>query len=389
MIECEKLISKDKFKKINKNIIIKLTLLIVITIIFFVSMLWTTNCVYSDVKTVTGTITFDYDRWTCLIKGTEVTLANGDIKNIEDVNYDDLLLVWNFDLGSYDYSYPVFIQKSGEINHYVKLTFDDESTICYSILHNFFDVDENLFIDFTEDNYLDAVNRNLFKNNINSDGIISSTSAKVINAEIVYENSFNYFLSTAEQFNSFSNGFLTSVSPSLLANGYGFDENMINSSVKNEVINGSCDSETGKRYDYSVVSEIIPYYLYLGFKVDESRYLVDSGYLIYEELIYTIASLLVDKCIDVPTQSNMINEEEIQTRVWAVSTSNEFENLFNDDYEKTHIFEGDYYILPEPNEVTRDGKSFIGWRSNADNQIYDIGDNVQIWFGTHFEAVYN
>ena len=37
----------------------------------------------------------------CFVEGTEITLADGSIKKIEDITYEDELLVWDFDHGCF------------------------------------------------------------------------------------------------------------------------------------------------------------------------------------------------------------------------------------------------------------------------------------------------
>ncbi len=54
------------------------------------------------------TQTFAY--WLCLIEGTLITLANGTKKPIEQVTYDDDLLVWNFYEGKFDTAKPCWIK---------------------------------------------------------------------------------------------------------------------------------------------------------------------------------------------------------------------------------------------------------------------------------------
>lgn len=47
----------------------------------------------------------------CLIEGTLVTLADGSTKPIEDITYDDELLVWNFYDGKFDKAKPCWVTK--------------------------------------------------------------------------------------------------------------------------------------------------------------------------------------------------------------------------------------------------------------------------------------
>lgn len=46
----------------------------------------------------------------CLIEGTQITLADGSTKAIEDITYDDELLVWNFYEGRFDTAKPTWIK---------------------------------------------------------------------------------------------------------------------------------------------------------------------------------------------------------------------------------------------------------------------------------------
>ena len=366
-------------KKTNNKKFVNLKYLLPAIIVFFCSLfgICYSLAAFSASANILGTITAS----TCLVQDTKISLGNGETKLIQNVGYDDLLLVWNFILGEFDYAYPVKIHKKYTVSKFVRLSFDDGSTIDYAYVHNFFDVNLNEFIDFYQTDYTSAIGHELYKSKKNGDGTISADSAVCINAEIITNYVNIYFLVTAIQFNSFANGFMVSMSPSLLPNTPGITEDMIFNETRIDYINGTTDVETGTRYAYDVFQEAIPYYLYLGFRASESRYFVTQNYMTKEALVYSIASTSPTNIIQpVATETKLIEGELVETRIWAVSTSNEFENIFNDDYEKTYVFEGDYYILLEPNEVTQDGKSFIGWRSNADNQIYEIGDNVQIWF---------
>ncbi len=69
----------------------------------------TTQASVSDFTGFTGTETMpDY---ICLIEGTLVTLADGSTKPIEDITYDDELLVWNFYDGKFDKAKPCWVTK--------------------------------------------------------------------------------------------------------------------------------------------------------------------------------------------------------------------------------------------------------------------------------------
>ena len=64
----------------------------------------------------------------CFIKGTKITLASGFKKNIEDISYEDSLLVWNFDEGRFDSANPLWIM-SPVLTQYVNILFSDGSKL--------------------------------------------------------------------------------------------------------------------------------------------------------------------------------------------------------------------------------------------------------------------
>ena len=65
----------------------------------------------------------------CLAEGTLVTLANGRFKHIENIKFDDELLVWDFDNGQFAKSKPLWIKKGNEVPEYNLLTFEDGTTL--------------------------------------------------------------------------------------------------------------------------------------------------------------------------------------------------------------------------------------------------------------------
>lgn len=76
----------------------------------------TTQASVNDFTGFTGTETMpDY---ICLIEGTLVTLADGSTKPIEDITYDDELLVWNFYDGKFDKAKPCWITKPQVAHEY-------------------------------------------------------------------------------------------------------------------------------------------------------------------------------------------------------------------------------------------------------------------------------
>lgn len=143
---------------------------------------------------------------TCLIKGTLITLADGSKKPVEDITYDDELLVWNFYKGCFDKAKPRWIKIAQIASVYNKLTFDNGATLGLvgeggtQGYHRIFNEQARLFthtgvpetpigtITFAED----------------------CTKPTLVKQELVHEEVEFYNVITETHFNLFANGILTS-----------------------------------------------------------------------------------------------------------------------------------------------------------------------------------
>lgn len=143
---------------------------------------------------------------TCLIKGTLITLADGSKKPVEDITYDDELLVWNFYKGCFDKAKPRWIKIAQTASVYNKLTFDNGATLGLvgeggtQGYHRIFNEQARLFthtgvpetpvgtITFAED----------------------CTKPTLVKQELVHEEVEFYNVITETHFNLFANGILTS-----------------------------------------------------------------------------------------------------------------------------------------------------------------------------------
>ena len=69
-------------------------------------------------------------RWMpCIIEGTQITLANGSTKAIEDITYDDELLVWNFYEGKFDSAKPRWIKVEQTTSRYCLVKFSNGAEV--------------------------------------------------------------------------------------------------------------------------------------------------------------------------------------------------------------------------------------------------------------------
>jgi hypothetical protein len=84
----------------------------------------------------------------CFVAGTQITLADGSKKSIEDITYADDLLVWDFDAGKQSSAKPLWIKRPQTTPEYNHARFEDGTelkTLQVSQGHRVFSADTNQF----------------------------------------------------------------------------------------------------------------------------------------------------------------------------------------------------------------------------------------------------
>jgi hypothetical protein len=95
-------------------------------------------------------VLFDMPYGSCLVEGTMITMADGSHKAIEDIGYDDLIRVWNFDLGEYSEAKPIWIKREQETHKRDRFVFSD-GTVLETVGHHLFNKQAGAFTKFIED----------------------------------------------------------------------------------------------------------------------------------------------------------------------------------------------------------------------------------------------
>ena len=136
----------------------------------------------------------------CFVAGTKIRLADGTDKNVEDITYDDELLVWDFDNACYASAKPAWIMEEADAPLYMLSRYSDGrilKTAGYEGHHHeIFDYDSQMF-DYTDN----MAGRSV----MTLDGV-----AKCESVELVHEHVKHYNIITDRHFNLFANGILTS-----------------------------------------------------------------------------------------------------------------------------------------------------------------------------------
>ena len=136
----------------------------------------------------------------CLAEGTKIRMSNNTLKNIEDVNYEDKLLVWNFYEGRFDESSPLWIKKPESTNTYNKLTFSDGTVLKTIGQHRIFNIEKGEFTYPMTDNT--PIGTTTFNSN--------NEKITLVSKEVVNENVNFYNIMTEGNINMFAENILTS-----------------------------------------------------------------------------------------------------------------------------------------------------------------------------------
>ena len=287
---------------------------------------------------------------TCLIKGTQVLLANGKYKNIEDIGYNDLLLVYNYETGKMVKEYPIWIEKEGITPGYQKTTFSDGTVLKTRGWHGVFSVDKNLFVsvDNPDDFY---VGSRILK--MNKDGKTEVVS--VTNIEIVMEETTYYHVVSTRYYNIIANGLLTTDGTVILSNLYGFNKDLTWTKLR----------EINKDWYTREELSILPNYMYIGLRAKEGKYLQNYGMTKDLFLWYLVNNQLTDEMLPIKTNSK-------GKLMFYVETSLDNKCFL--------LEEGSIYTLPKNDKVSK-------YLDTSQNKYYSPGDKVKIELSTYFEAI--
>ena len=309
----------------------------------------------------------------CFTEGTLVTLADGSTKPIEDITYDDLLLVYDFDRGEFSYSYPIWITSGQYINYY-KMTFDDGSEVEIVLAHRLFDVD-GLTYETSIDATYSQIGDRFFRQTLDENGSPMITTPTCISIEKIDEQCTYYNLVTSQSFNFFANGFLGATGA---ANIYTFEKTEDGRYIHNQeqLQNTKYENNTFTYEDFN--SEIIPYEFFLAYRLAETKNMVNilaniPPYNQYPlEVVYQMAISVAEAYFEHGYFENMYAWPE----QFQVTTS---AGLL------TKVSPRDTFSLPSP----EDEVGFTGWYNTLDGRIYQPGEEMTVYMNTHLIARYN
>lgn len=146
------------------------------------------------------TFTFLRDRYMCFKEDTEITLSDLSKKKIQDITYNDKLLVWDFDNGCMNVDNVFWIKKEETADYYYHITLENGNTIdligSNGKCHRLFNYDGQIFESAT-----DLIGKNIYTRQ----GIF-----KVVDCVRINESCKFYNIITENHINLFANDMLTS-----------------------------------------------------------------------------------------------------------------------------------------------------------------------------------
>lgn len=158
----------------------------------------TTDAVFENFEGLTGENVLPW--FYCLVQDTPITLANGLYKPIQDVTYEDDLLVWDFDNGCFASAKPIWIQQERKAVEYNHLVFSDGSVLNTVNQHRIFNVEKGMFTyPMTDDTPIGTTTFN------DKGEYVTLVSKEVIKEEVNY-----YNIITDYHINLFAGNILTS-----------------------------------------------------------------------------------------------------------------------------------------------------------------------------------
>lgn len=142
--------------------------------------------------------------YNCIVSGTGITLADGSMKKIEDITFDDDLLVWDFYEGKFDSAKPLWISKERVASLYNLCQFDNGSAVGFvgETSKGFHRIYNDTAKSFTYTSTKTNVGDKTFTD--------KGTFTTLVSQEIVEQEVSYYNIGTEKHINLFANGILTS-----------------------------------------------------------------------------------------------------------------------------------------------------------------------------------
>jgi len=231
----------------------------------------------NSAETVTITIT---PTTSCIAAGTEITLADGTTKKVEDILESDMLLVYDHERGEFVACPILFIERDGwAYYNVINLEFSDGTVNRLIYEHALFDMTLNRYVYITSENYIDFIGHEFAK----ADGE-TITTVTLEEAYLTYEYTGCFSLVTYYHLNYFIDG-MFSIPGGIdgIFNMFEYGEDL-----KYDEEQMRKDIETYGLYTYEDFADYIPEEVFNMFQTQYFKVAVGKGHITYEGILELI-----------------------------------------------------------------------------------------------------
>ena len=221
---------------------------------------------------------------TCLVEGTLITLADGSQKKVEDLNYDDKILVFNHETGKLEASSLLVSFHSEQTEpvetKVISLKFSNGNVVRIAWEHGFFDVELRKYIYIDEDNVNDYLGHSFYSSKF-IDGSFVPQIVTLDSYTITTEKVRVFSPATVWHFNIFANDLLSM--PADLDGVFGIFELDKNFKYDEEAM--QADIEKYGLYTYDDWKDLIPFEIYEAIPFKYFKVAIGKGYITYDEIV--------------------------------------------------------------------------------------------------------
>ena len=221
----------------------------------------------------------------CVTPDTLVTLADGTQKRIDQVSYNDQLLIWNHYTGEYDVAPASIVMNHGYDKYeIVTLTFSDGTVVNTINGHGFYDANENRYVILSDNNAADYIGHDFVK--VDGD---SYKTVKLVGYSVKTEYTESWSILTAEHYNCVLEGMLT-ITPAEVEGSpeylMPFD---VNDDMKYDEAAMQADIEKYGLYTYDDFAEFMTEEQFVALGLSKWKVSVGKGYITWEDILYLIS----------------------------------------------------------------------------------------------------
>jgi len=208
----------------------------------------------------------------CLSEGTKITMGDGSLKNIEDVQYGDKVLTFNHETGKYE-SQEVYVAYEGETtSNSFTLSFTNDIELNVVGVHDLFELESLKYVAISEDNAEEFVGKHFYNST-------SQRYEELLDVTINNDSVRYYSLYTNTNQNCIANSMLTLPDDvDYMANFYEFNEDL---TVDMEVL--ANDIATYGLYEYTSDC-VCSYEMFMKQRVYYLNIIMGKGLITLEEV---------------------------------------------------------------------------------------------------------